>query len=132
MIGERRQKKPAEPKSRKGLLLRKISPVAHAIAQVAVLAGVSGEVAALLTGDSRFLTNKPGGCASLTDTATSVTHGDEGESKTWEDGKKMGVEYSDPISMEAAASQDGELSSLMKEVAERVSATRQKRRRKKE
>lgn len=112
--------------------LADLPPLAHAIAQVAFLGGVAQEVAALLTGDARILARSDGGYASLTGTATSVAHDHQEESKSWEDGRNPRPECSGRIEMKATVSPGGEQSLLMKQVAERLSATRQKRRRKDE
>ena len=109
-----------------------LPPLAHAIAQVAILAGVAGEVAALLTGNTKFLVAGMDGCATLTGTATSAAHDESKESKSWEDGKKVRPEFSDRIETIATVSQDGEQSLLMKQMGERLLATRQRRRQKKE
>ena len=131
MSGKRRKQKPTQSETTKGLDHVELPPMAHAIAQVAILAGLAGEVAALLTGDTKFLVAGVDGYATLSGTATSAAHEESKESKSWEDGTKRS-ECSGHTKIEETESPDGELSSLMKEVAERLSATRQKRRQKKE
>jgi hypothetical protein len=105
-----------------------MSPLAVSLAQAAVYGGVADEVSALLAGDPA--TEKSGDNtrpkpAIVGDTATSAAPNTKENS--WGEGE-TGPEYWARIERVEAMASDSELSSLTKEVSERLLRNRQKRR----